>query len=165
MLGSLTFYRRILLEYVFPGNPSYLIIPPTSNQRTTNTSVTTPKKLPTVGHAIAGIMAGATVSFIAAPVEHIKARLQVQYAAEKHKRLYLGPIDCVTKVFRAHGIPGVYHGLCATLLFRSFFFFWWGSYDLFSRLFASNTNMSTALINFWAGESSLSDDSFPSVCS
>lgn len=55
-------------------------------------------KLPTIGHAIAGVMAGATVSFIAAPVEHIKARLQIQYAAEKSKRLYRGPIDCVRKI-------------------------------------------------------------------
>ena len=43
-------------------------------------------------------MAGATVSFIAAPVEHIKARLQVQYAADKNKRLYSGPIDCINKI-------------------------------------------------------------------
>ena len=45
-------------------------------------------------------MAGATVSFIAAPVEHIKARLQVQYAADKSKRLYSGPVDCIKKIVR-----------------------------------------------------------------
>lgn len=55
-------------------------------------------RLPTIGHGIAGIMAGATVSFIAAPVEHIKARLQVQYAAEKSKRLFSGPVDCIKKI-------------------------------------------------------------------
>jgi hypothetical protein len=43
-------------------------------------------------------MAGTTVSFIAAPVEHIKARLQVQYAADKTKRMYSGPIDCLRKI-------------------------------------------------------------------
>lgn len=43
-------------------------------------------------------MAGTTVSFIAAPVEHIKARLQVQYAADKSKRMYRGPIDCLSKM-------------------------------------------------------------------
>lgn len=43
-------------------------------------------------------MAGATVSLVAAPVEHIKARLQIQYAAEKSKRFYSGPVDCITKI-------------------------------------------------------------------
>lgn len=46
---------------------------------------------------------------------------------------------------------GIYHGLSATLLFRSFFFFWWGSYDLFTRLLSTTTTLSTPSINFWAG--------------
>lgn len=49
-------------------------------------------------------MAGSTVSFIAGPVEHIKARLQVQYAADKRQRMYQGPIDCVKKIVR-YNIP------------------------------------------------------------
>ncbi|TVY50503.1 Mitochondrial substrate carrier family protein L [Lachnellula cervina] len=82
-------------------------------------------------------MAGATVSFIAAPVEHVKARLQIQYSSVKAERLYKGPVDCASKIYRFHGLRGIYHGLSATLFFRSFFFFWWGSYD--------------PAINFWAG--------------
>ncbi|OJD34261.1 mitochondrial carrier [Diplodia corticola] len=129
MLGSLTVYRRLLRENLF----------------------TKYEKLPTVGHGIAGICAGWTVSFIAAPVEHVKARLQVQYAADKTKRLYSGPIDCAKKLLRGHGLPGLYHGLSATLLFRTFFFFWWGSYDVFSRWFSKHTDLSTPAVNFWAG--------------
>ena len=53
--------------------------------------------------------------------------------------------------YRIHGIRGIYHGLSATLLFRSFFFFWWGSYDIFTRLLTSHTSLSTPAINFWAG--------------
>lgn len=98
MLGSLTFYRRILHENVF-SNPAMLAL---SHSRLSFGGVGSQRqessKLPTIGHAIAGVMAGATVSFIAAPVEHIKARLQIQYAAEKSKRLYRGPIDCVRKI-------------------------------------------------------------------
>ena len=86
-----------------------------------------------------------------APVEHVKARLQVQYAADKKKRLYSGPIDCSKKIFKAHGIPGIYRGLAATLLFRSFFFFWWGSYDIFTRVLTDHTSLSAPSINFWAG--------------
>lgn len=96
-------------------------------------------------------MAGSTVSFIAAPVEHIKARLQIQYAARKAERLYSGPLDCVRKIYAHHGLRGVYHGLSATLLFRSFFFFWWGSYDVLSRVLRKNTSLSNPAINFWAG--------------
>ena len=92
MLGSLTYYRRLLNEKIF--NP----LPP-------NTIHHEPNKLPAIGHALAGLMAGITVSFIAAPVEHIKARLQVQYAVEKSKRLYTGPIDCVQKIVSVSFFP------------------------------------------------------------
>lgn len=84
-------------------------------------------------------------------MEHVKARLQVQYAADKNMRPYSGPIDCTKKILRAHGIAGIYHGLTATLLFRSFFFFWWGSYDIFTRFFSDHTKLSAPAINFWAG--------------
>ncbi|TVY84553.1 Mitochondrial substrate carrier family protein L [Lachnellula suecica] len=143
MLGSLTFYRKLLHRTLFA--PSHLSGLP---QRDPSLP---PSKLPTVGHAMAGVMAGATVSFIAAPVEHIKARLQIQYSSNKAERLYKGPVDCASKIYKHHGIPGLYHGLSATLLFRSFFFFWWGSYDVFTRLLSSHTALSMPAINFWAG--------------
>lgn len=150
MLGSLTFYRRILHENLFA--PSRFVASPSGLAPHSHAlSANEVHKLPTIGHAMAGVMAGATVSFIAAPVEHIKARLQIQYSSIKSERLYKGPIDCARKIYRHHGIPGLYHGLSATLLFRSFFFFWWGSYDIFTRLFTTHTSLSTPAINFWAG--------------
>ncbi|KAH7358165.1 carrier protein YMC2 [Plectosphaerella cucumerina] len=141
MLGSLTVYRRLLSENLFHTAVFQPGATPSPGKST----------LPWYGHGIAGIMAGATVSFIAAPVEHIKARLQIQYAADKSKRLYKGPIDCVRKIYGAHGLGGVYHGLGATLLFRTFFFAWWGSYDIFSRLLREQTSLSAPAVNFWAG--------------
>lgn len=137
MLGSLTMYRRLLRDHIF--NPP---LHPLHDPRA---------PLPVHGHGLAGVLAGATVSFVAAPVEHVKARLQIQYAARKSERLYRGPVDCVTKIWRAHGLRGLYHGLAATLLFRSFFFFWWGSYDLFSRWLRQSTDLSAPAVNFWAG--------------
>ena len=143
MLGSLTIYRKFLLHNVF-ANPTFRPHTPVSELEN--------MKLPTVGHGIAGIFAGWTVSFIACPVEHVKARLQVQYAAKKSERFYSGPIDCARKLLKTHGLKGgLYHGLLATSIFRSFFFFWWGSYDLFTRFFQSHTSLSTPAINFWAG--------------
>ena len=144
MLGSLTFYRRILHETLF--NPNRIAATPSSFTRSSEAH-----KLPALGHALAGVMAGATVSFIAAPVEHIKTRLQIQYSSKKSERLYKGPIDCFRKIYKFHGLPGIYHGLSATLLFRSFFFFWWGSYDVFTRLINDNTKLSAPAVNFWAG--------------
>ncbi|KAM0743534.1 hypothetical protein ACQRIT_001793 [Beauveria bassiana] len=144
MLGSLSVYRRLVAQHVFhvdvwaPGT----LLPSSGSSRTA---------LPSVGHGLAGILAGGTVSFIAAPVEHVKARLQIQYAANKAARLYSGPLDCVARIYRHHGVRGVYHGLGATLLFRGFFFFWWGSYDLFSRWMRQHTSLSSPAVNFWAG--------------
>jgi solute carrier family 25 carnitine/acylcarnitine transporter 20/29 len=131
MLGSLNVYRRLLAENVF--------------------RVRSKADMPSFGHGLAGILAGSTVSFIAAPVEHVKARLQIQYAAQKSQRLYSGPVDCLRRIYRFHGIRGVYHGLGATLLFRGFFFFWWGSYDVITRWMKDRTSMSAPAINFWAG--------------
>ncbi|KAJ5584587.1 uncharacterized protein N7459_004387 [Penicillium hispanicum] len=144
MLGSLTLYRRLLLENVFSKPHLRAWMPFTRSQPDLAT-------LPTIGHGIAGIMSGTTVSFVAAPVEHVKARLQVQYAADKAKRMYSGPIDCIRKILRTHGISGLYRGLCATIFFRSFFFCWWGSYDLLTRYMNEHTNMSAPVVNFWAG--------------
>ncbi|KAL8655006.1 MAG: hypothetical protein Q9210_001168 [Variospora velana] len=146
MLGSLTFYRRILKDNVF-SSPYFQGTTSRSGERALNAE----PRLPTVGHGIAGVMAGCTVSFIAAPVEHVKARLQIQYASDKSKRLYKGPIDCCNKILRSHGFHGLYHGLAATLLFRSFFFFWWGSYDIFTRVLSNHTALSAPAVNFWAG--------------
>lgn len=91
MLGSLTLYRRLLLENIF-SKPEFRRLTPFARHQSDL------HVLPSFGHGIAGIMAGTTVSFIAAPVEHVKARLQIQYAAEKSQRLYSGPIDCVRKM-------------------------------------------------------------------
>ena len=84
MLGSLTLYRRLLNEHVFQPYRARLTHPAiylSDEER---------KKLPAVGHGVAGMMAGWTVSFIAAPIEHIKARLQVQYQSKKLSLLLIG---------------------------------------------------------------------------
>ena len=80
-------------------------------------------------HAIAGLGAGLAVSFVASPIELIKAKLQVQYAG---KALYKGPIDCIRQQTRGN-VLGIYQGLSACLLFRSFFWCLWGSYEFYSR--------------------------------
>lgn len=51
----------------------------------------------------------------------------------------------------SHGLRGLYHGLAATLLFRSFFFIWWSSYDLLTLRLTAHTALPPAAVNFWAG--------------
>jgi len=138
MLGSLTNYRRLLRTHVFAP-------------RLANGAVDERYTLSPAGHGVAGILAGWTVSFIAAPIEHVKARLQIQYAKDKSARVYKGPVDATKKIIRAHGMTGLYQGLFATLIFRSFFFFWWSTYDIFTNAFRSRTTLSEPAINFWAG--------------
>ncbi|KAK9314376.1 mitochondrial carrier domain-containing protein [Lipomyces starkeyi] len=83
-------------------------------------------KLLPQGHANVGIIAGWTDSFVAALIEYVK----VGYRA---------------------GIRGQYRGPFSTMVFRSYFFFLWGSYDIMTHLHKENRNVRIAAINFWAG--------------
>ncbi|KAJ2733042.1 hypothetical protein IW152_003365 [Coemansia sp. BCRC 34962] len=89
-------------------------------------------KLSHFEHGIAGLCAGWTVALVATPVEIIKMRLQVQYASGAERK-YRGPIDVARHLTRQYGALGIWHGLAATMSQRSFFFFLWGSYDVYSE--------------------------------
>lgn len=134
MLGSLTMYRRFLNENVYHSGLD---------------KETGQPKLPLIGHCLAGLGAGWTVSFVAAPVETVKARLQIQYDAGT--KLFKGPIDCAWQLFKYDGLISLYKGLIPTMIFRSNFVFWWGSYEIFTNWFKENTSLRNPLINFWSG--------------
>lgn len=129
MLGSLHNYRRIIQRNFYQEEG----------------------KLDLKGHIFAGVLAGWTVSFIAAPVELAKVKLQVQYGAKNNK--YSGPVSVIKEVYKTNGlgINGLYKGLISTLIFRTNFITWWGSYELFTRWMKENTKLSDFSINFWAG--------------
>lgn len=126
MLGSLHLYRRIVKDNLYPEE----------------------KKLPLLGHIIAGLGSGWTVSFVAAPIEQFKARLQVQYDAKL--RIYSGPLDVAKKLWKISPLTW-YTGLFGTMVFRTNFIFWWGSYEVFTNYLTDNTKLSKPSINFWAG--------------
>ena len=127
MLGSLHIYRRFVKENFYPDE----------------------KKLPLFGHCFAGLLSGWTVSFVAAPIETLKARLQVQYDAKS--KIYNGPIDCAIKLWKLDGLKSLYKGLIPTMIFRTNFIVWWGSYEILTNYFNENTNLSKSAINFWSG--------------
>ncbi|KAJ3090273.1 hypothetical protein HK102_004255 [Quaeritorhiza haematococci] len=99
-------------------------------------------------HAAAGLAAGIVVSFVATPVEQLKARMQVQYDAST--RLYTGPIDCARKLVQNNGISGLFKGLSGCLLFRSFFWVLWGSYDIYVKQL-KKWGVSQEWVPFFAG--------------
>ncbi|OBZ87294.1 Mitochondrial substrate carrier family protein L [Choanephora cucurbitarum] len=94
-------------------------------------------------HGLAGLAGGLTVSFVATPVEQIKARLQVQYDAKT--KVYSGPIDCIRQL-----VFGLWQGLLPTMLFRSWFFLFWSSYEVFSRELRKR-KLSDGTVSFVAG--------------
>ena len=106
------------------------------------------KPLSIFQHGLAGLAGGLTVSFVATPVEQIKARLQVQY--DSNTKLYKGPIDCIRKVVQNNGVLGLWQGLTPTMLFRSWFFVFWSSYEVFTREM-KKTSLSDGSITFLAG--------------
>lgn len=119
MLGSLSNYRRCLA-----AEDGKLTLPQ---------------------HAIAGLGAGLTVSLVATPIEHVKARLQVQYDAAS--RVYSGPIDCITKLVRQRKL---FKGLTATMAQRSWFSVYWATYAICQSTL-TDTSMSPGAKSFWAG--------------
>jgi len=42
-------------------------------------------------------------------------------------------------------------GLFSTIMFRTVFFVWWSTYELYTRWFQKYTSLSLPSINFWAG--------------
>ncbi|RCI03827.1 hypothetical protein CU098_009324 [Rhizopus stolonifer] len=106
------------------------------------------KPLSLFQHGLAGLAGGLTVSFVATPVEQIKARLQVQY--DTKSQIYKGPIDCIRQVVRNNGVFGLWQGLLPTMLFRSWFFVFWSSYEVFSRELKKK-NLSDGTVSFIAG--------------
>lgn len=106
------------------------------------------KPLSTFQHGLAGLAGGITVSFVATPVEQIKARLQVQYDAAS--KVYTGPINCAAQLVRNNGITALWQGLLPTMLFRSWFFVFWASYDVFTREL-KKLGLSDGKVTFFAG--------------
>ena len=72
-------------------------------------------------HFIAGSLAGVAQCVICSPMELAKTRMQVQGQGEslqkyRHtKHSYSGPVDCLVKIYKAEGVPGVFRGMGLTV--------------------------------------------------
>ncbi|KAI8616325.1 mitochondrial carrier domain-containing protein [Chytriomyces sp. MP71] len=107
--------------------------------------------LTTGDQALAGFGAGIVVSFVATPIELLKAKLQVQYNTKgMGPPEYSGPVELARKLVRNHGVTGLWQGLGPCLMFRSFFWALWGSYDIYSK-FLTQRGYSESTTAFLAG--------------
>jgi solute carrier family 25 carnitine/acylcarnitine transporter 20/29 len=79
----------------------------------------------------AAVLSGACISLIVAPMEGVKARLQVNYAAKGQGGLYAGPIDCIKKLVTGPlGLSrGLYRGWLPTALCRMSNWSYFGAYE------------------------------------
>lgn len=59
----------------------------------------------------AGVAAGLANSFLAAPIEHIRIRLQLQTDGA-----FRGPVGCAKAIVSSNGVPGLFRGLVPTLV-------------------------------------------------
>ena len=80
------------------------------------------------------VVTGFCISFVVTPMEGIKARLQVQYAARGGVSRYAGPVDCARQVTAALGVRrGIYRGWVPTALCRMSNWSYFGAYEYLRR--------------------------------
>lgn len=101
-------------------------------------------------HAVAGLGSGVCVSLVATPIEFAKAQLQVQY--DKSTTKYRGPLSVIQSTVWQQGVWGLWRGLTACLLFRSWFAVLWSSYEWYRRQFEAWLSQNQrSFVPFFAG--------------
>lgn len=92
------------------------------------------KKLSFNEQCFAGFMAGFLNSFVSAPLEHFRIRIQTQ---SQTAPIYKGSMDCMATIFRSYGLTGVFRGFVPTALRDSFGYgIYFATYAWFMDLFA-----------------------------
>ena len=87
-----------------------------------------PKELSLLTLANCGAFAGLANSVVSIPVEHIRIKMQVE--GTKLIKKYTGSFDCLNKIYKEHGIYGIYKGGGPTLPREAIaYFFYFGMYE------------------------------------
>lgn len=63
-------------------------------------------------------------------MELLKVKLQMQMHNDPNLRQYSGPVDCARKIVRTQGVLGLWTALPASLVYRSNFFWLFGSFEV-----------------------------------
>ncbi|KDQ20679.1 hypothetical protein BOTBODRAFT_61779 [Botryobasidium botryosum FD-172 SS1] len=142
LLGSLHNYRLLLLR-----NGMTEPVPDSTSSDD--------RRLTLFAHGLAGLAAGCTSAFVSHPFELLKVKLQLQMQRSSKDRQFKGPIDCARQVVRAQGPLGLWRGLASGILFRTNFFWMFGSVEVlmrtFSKLNGTRYEMGTGMSTFFAG--------------
>lgn len=82
--------------------------------------------------ASCGAIAGLVNAVVSIPVEHIRIKMQVE--GTKLIKKYNGSYDCLKKIYKEHGIHGIYKGGAPTLPREAIsYFFYFGMYEGFMQ--------------------------------
>ncbi|KAJ6621656.1 mitochondrial carrier domain-containing protein [Mycena sp. CBHHK59/15] len=117
LFGSLHNYRIFLLHTGMTEDP---------------TGTGTPR-LTLAAHGLAGLFAGLTSSPLAAPIELIKVRLQLQMQKSVSDRQFKGPFDCARQLVHSQGVFGLWTGFSASVLYRAHFFYMFLAFEACMR--------------------------------
>lgn len=105
---------------------------------------------------LAGAFAGVANTFLSAPIEHVRIRLQAQ--PHGAGRLYSGPLDCVRKLTSHAGVTsGLYRGSAVTVLREAQAYgVWFLSYEYLMNAHAARNKIdrnqiSTPMIALYGG--------------
>jgi solute carrier family 25 carnitine/acylcarnitine transporter 20/29 len=109
-----------------------------------------PESFSIAQYGLMGAFAGLGYAQIAAPMEHIRTRLQVKSVIQK----YSGAYDCLSKITRKHGVSGVYKGYSTTCVRDMIFFsLYFGPYEI-TKQYLLNKNVNSTLATVAGGVSS-----------
>ena len=90
--------------------------------------VPNPNQLSLLQLATCGSIAGLVNAVVSIPVEHIRIKMQVE--GTKLIKKYSGSFDCLMKIYKEHGISGIYKGGAPTLPREAIsYFFYFGMYE------------------------------------
>eukprot|EP00808_Paulinella_micropora_P027516 g76614.t1 len=93
----------------------------------------------TEDHMKASVVCGMMIATLVAPMEGVKARLQMQYSSAQKlgSIIYTGPLDCARKLISNLGWRhGLYRGFVPVMFCRMSNYSYFGSYAFFSNAFA-----------------------------
>ena len=83
-----------------------------------------------MGNIVSGGFAGASATFVAYPLDFARTRLAADVGRQSKDRLFTGLLDCIYKVAKSEGIPGLYRGMSIAIpgfmVYRAYYF---GLYD------------------------------------
>ena len=82
------------------------------------------------GNLAAGGVAGGIAQTVVYPLDFARTRLAADIGKTKENREFTGLSDCISRIYKADGVPGLYRGysmsIWTAILFRAYYF---GMYD------------------------------------